>query len=214
MSVLVPNRKQSGFQVFHNLEVLRKEITDFLLRDFGYDTVKQERKLERQFGRRPYEALTEPEKIRYERLASRWVGFDEWFLMDERKYIADCLRGITKHVYMANSIYPIYREELIERRIHQDQAVGLCYDLVQELQYVMETLPVDANAFLRYSKLIQTEINLIKSWRKSDNKKLNVVISDSATNFANANNNGNANNNSASNANGVRPDFTPTFQSR
>ena len=214
MSVLVPNRKESGFQVFHNLEVLRKEITDLLLRDFGYDTAKQARKLERQFGGRPYEELAGPEKLRYERLLDQWAAFDEWFIQDERKYIIDCLRGITKHVYMANSIFPIYQEELIERRIHQDQAIGLCYDLIQELQYAIETLPVDVNVFLRFSKRIQTEINLIKSWRKSDNKKRSVVISDSATNFANANNNGNANNNNASNSNGVRPDFTTAASSR
>ena len=118
----------------------------------------------------------------------------------------NCLREITKEVYIANSIYPTCREELTQRRLHQDEAIGQCYRLVQELQYAIETLPVDVNTFMRFGEMIQTEINLIKGWRKSDNK-FKGAISDSAANFANVNNNGNANYNSASNANGVRPDF-------
>lgn len=78
--------------------------------------------------------------------------------------------NITEEVYVANSIYPTYREELIERRVHQDRAVGQCYRLTQELQYAIETLPVDVNKYLRFAEMIQTEINLLKGWRKSDNK--------------------------------------------
>lgn len=98
------------------------------------------------------------------------TAFAEWFIADERKVIVDCLRNITEEVYVANSIYPTYREELIERRVHQDRAVGQCYRLTQELQYAIETLPVDVNKYLRFAEMIQTEINLLKGWRKSDNK--------------------------------------------
>ena len=122
------------------------------------------------------------------------------------RLIVDCLREITKEVYIANSIYPTCYEELVQRRLHQDEAIGQCYRLTQELQYAIETLPVDVNIFLRFGESIQKEVNLIKGWRKSDNK-FKGAISDTAANFANVNNNGNANYNNASNANGVRPDF-------
>ena len=100
---------------------------------------------------------------------------------------------------------------LVQRRLHQDEAVGQCYRLVQELQYAIETLPVDVNTYTRFGEAIQTEINLIKGWRKSDNK-FKGAISNSASNFANVNNNGNANYNNASNANGVRPDFNSSVK--
>ena len=66
--------------------------------------------------------------------------------------------------------------------------------------------------------MVQDEVNLIKAWRKSDNRLKPLVdraTSDtdpvvSGTNFANCNNNGNCNNNNASNSNGVRPDFDTT----
>ena len=116
----------------------------------------------------------------------------------------DCLREITKEVFLANSIYPTTPEELTRRRLHQDEAVGQCYRLIQELQYAIETLPVNVNAYTRFAEMLETQANLIKGWRKSDNK-FRRAISDTA----NANSNGNYNANNASNANGVRPDFGP-----
>ena len=82
----------------------------------------------------------------------------------------DCLREVTKEVYIANSICPTCYDGLVQRRLHQDEAVGQCYRLVQELQYTIKTLPVDVNTYTRFGEAIQTEINLIKGWRKSDNK--------------------------------------------
>lgn len=211
MSVVKRKRKPSQFEVFHHLYKLRRDITDLLLRDFGYSTRKQEKNLSKRFRNKMYDELTDSEKEQYDRLKKRWTAFDEWFIQDERQVIVDCLREITKHVYIANSIYPTVPEELVQRRIHQDEAIGQCYRLTQELQYAIETLPVDVNVYLRFGDSIQTEINLIKGWRKSDNK-FKGVISASAAYFANVNNNGNANTNNASNSNGVRPEFDPTIK--
>lgn len=211
MSVLKSKRKASQFEVFHHFYKMRKEVTDLLLRDFGYDYNRAENKVAKMFGGRSYTELTPEEKSRYDRLMEKNRAFDEWFIEVERKVIVDCLRSIGENVFLANSIYPTYMEELIERRLCQDKAIGLCYRLTQELQYAIETLPVDVNKYLRFAEMIQTEINLLKGWRKSDNK-FKRAISDSASNFANVNNNGNANYNNASNSNGVRPDFDSVIE--
>lgn len=170
MSVLKNKRKPSQFEVFHHLNKLRREITDLLLRDFGYSRDKAQKRLEKRFGGKRYEELTDQDKSLYDRFKKQWESFDEWFIEDERKAIVDCLRAITKEVYIANSIYPTCPEELVQRRLHQDEAIGHCYDLVQELQYAIETLPVDVNKYTCFGEAIQTEINLIKGWRKADNK--------------------------------------------
>ena len=211
MSVLKSKRKSSQFEVSHHLYKTRKEVTDLLLRDFGYDLERAEKKVEKMFGGRRYEELTPEEKVRYDKLKAKNEAFDTWFIEDERKCVVDCLREITKEVFMANNIYPTVMKELVERRLCQDRAVGQCYRLTQELQYAIETLPVDVNKYTRFADMIQTEINLIKGWRKSDNK-FKRAISDSASNFANVNNNGNANYNNASNSNGVRPDFDSVIE--
>jgi hypothetical protein len=216
---------------------MRKEVTDLLLRDFGYDLERAKKEiLKRNFGGRSYEELNPEEKDRYEKLVEKEQAFADWFIKDERQAVVDCLRTIGEEVFTANSIYPTYIEELIERRLHQDRAIGQCYRLTQELQYAIETLPVDVNKYLRFADMIKDEINFIKGWRKSDNKfkssfvgstvkeqlimllsKIiglleNRAISDSASNFANVNNNGNANYNNASNSNGVRPDFDSVIE--
>lgn len=206
MSVIKSKRKSSQFEVFHHLTKLRKEVTDLLLRDFGYNKRKAEQNIKRKFGGKSYEELTDEEKIIYDRMKQKQDAFNNWFIEDQRKAVVDCLRSIGEHVYVANSIYPTYYEELAERRLHQELAIGQCYRLIQELQYAIETLPVNVNSFLRFGEDIQKEIDLIKGWRKSDNK-LKRAISVPSINFANVNNNGNANDNNASNSNGVRPDF-------
>lgn len=211
MSVLKRKRKQSQFEVFHHLYQTRREITDYLLRDFGYNAQKAEGKLLHRLGIDNPETMTENQREQYEREKRRNEAFAAWFIKDERQVVVDCLREITKEVFLANSIYPTIPEELARRRLHQDEAIGQCYRLIQELQYAIETLPVNVNTYTRFAEMLQTQANLIKGWRKSDNK-FQRALSESAANFANANSNGNCNANNASNANGVRPDFGPAVK--
>lgn len=170
MSVVKRNRKESQFEVYHHLMKMRQEVTDLLLRDFGYNHEKAIKKAQRAFSGRTPEQLSLEDNERYEKLLKRNEAFNEWFIANERQVVIDCLRSITEEVYVANSIYPTYEEELIERRLHQDRAIGQCYRLTQELQYAAETLPVDVNKYLRFAEMIDQEIKLLKAWRKSDNK--------------------------------------------
>lgn len=220
MSVPKSKRKKSQFEVFHSWYQLRKELMDLVFRDFGYSRHKFDKKLEHRFGSKPYDEMSDVDKATYDRYMMRAEAFDEWFLLDSRNTVMKCIREISANIFAANSIYPVYYEELVRRRLHQDEALGWCYILLQELQFAIDTLPVSLEVYARVSKSVEAEIALIKGWRQSDNrfKKLvfnpkmseedkQKVISDSAANFANVNNNGNANYNNASNVNGVRPDF-------
>ena len=162
MSVLKAKRKSSQFEVFHHFYKTRKEITDLLLRDFGYDLERAEKRVAKMFGNKSYEELSPEEKVRYDKLKAKNKAFDDWFIEDERKCVVDCLREITKEVFMANSIYPSVMEELVERRLCQDRAIGQCYRLTQELQYAIETLPVDVNKYLRFADMIRPKSTLSK----------------------------------------------------
>ncbi len=207
MSVLKSKRKPSQFEVFHHFYKMRREVTSLLLRDFGFDLERAEKNIRHTyFTDRSYEELTPEEQHRYDNIMKRYLAFVEWFIADERQSVTDCLRTIGELVFTANSIYPSIKEELVERRLLQDKAIGQCYRLTQELQYAIETLPVDMNKYTRFAELIQTEINLLKGWRKSDNK-FKRAISDSASRFAYVNDTGLAYYNLASYSYGVRPDF-------
>lgn len=210
MSVIKAKRKESQFEVFHQYDIVRREVTNLLLNNFGYSLDRAEKNLSRYFGGRPYEELTPDEKVRYDKAEVKYKAFNDWFIGEEKNTVMFYLRTINEYITTANSIYPIYADELAERRILQEKAIGACYGLTRELQYAIDTLPVDANKYIRFAEMMKYEIALLKGWRKSDNK-FKRVISDSAANFANVNNNGNANYNNASNSNGVRPDFNSTI---
>ena len=177
MSVPIHRREASQFEVFFHLIQLRKDITDLLLRDFGYSLSKAEKALLKQLGGESYEELTDIQKERYDKTKHRNEAFHAWYIYDMRKSIVDALRDIQTCVYVANSIFPYYMEELIERRIWQDKAIGHCNRLLQELDYAIQTLPVDINVYTRFAKSIKHEISLIKGWRKSDNKFVNKIKS-------------------------------------
>lgn len=213
MSVIKAKRKESQFEVFHHLYQMRKEVTNLILFDFGFDFERAVKRVQKRFGK-SVEEMNNDERVRYEKQLKKYLAFSQWFIENERTTVLNILRDITDEVFVANSIYPQYPDELVERRLHQDRAIGQCFALAQELQYAIETLPVDLNKLSRFVEIIKKEINLIKGWRKSDNK-FKRAFSDkscvSGANFANVNGNGNANYNNASNSNGVRPDFDSTI---
>lgn len=203
MSVLKRKRRTSKTEVFHHLYKIRREMTSFLIRDFAFDVNKANRNLLKTFGAQRLNDLSDSNRLAYHNQREHLDKFYSWFIINERKAIIDNIRNINKELIIAEYITinsDISKQQFI---YHKTEAIGWCYQLLQELQYIIETLPVDINKFLPYSTLIQTEISLIKNWTK-----IKGVISDpSSANFANVNSNGNANNNSASNVNGVRPDF-------
>ena len=79
--------------------------------------------------------------------------------------IIDCITKACEYIFTANSI-PSIPEELVERRIYQDKAIGQCYRLLQELQYTIETLPVNINKYISFIEGIEKEIKLLKVGEK------------------------------------------------
>ena len=163
-------RKESQFEVFHHFYRLRKNLTDLLLRDFGYSERKSKDHLEKLFGGRAYDELNENEKNHYDHRFNKTKAFEDWFIVNSRDTVMNCLRNIQEFISSANSIYPTCPEELIERRIYQDKSIGQCHRLLQELQYAIETLPVDISTYIRFAEDIDKQIQLLKGWRKSNTK--------------------------------------------
>lgn len=75
------------------------------------------------------------------------------------------------HIRIANSIYPKYKSELELRRIEQEKAIGLCYDLLTKYQNAMKILNIKDDKYVKEIQHIQHEINSLKRWRTSDNSR-------------------------------------------
>ena len=78
--------------------------------------------------------------------------------------------NLMSNICRANAIYPIYFEELVERQILQDKAIGSCEALYQELEFLIDIYPCRINEVADISKSIAHEINLLRRWKKSNNK--------------------------------------------
>lgn len=170
MAVVKRKRKQSQFEVIHHFYKMRKEMTQTILRDFGYNSNRATKALEKTFGGKVFTELTVDEQKRYSNLEKRNEAFENWFIGHQREVVMDCLTKSTEYIFQANSIYPSIMEEWVERRLLQDKAIGQCYRLLQELQYTIEILPVDISKFSNLIGMIEKEISLLKGWRKSGNK--------------------------------------------
>lgn len=75
------------------------------------------------------------------------------------------------YIRIANSLFPKYQSELEERRIAQEKAIGLCYSLLTVYQLAMYVFEVPDDKYTNEIKNIIHEINCLKSWRTSDNKR-------------------------------------------
>ena len=171
MSVLKNNRGTSELEFYHTAIKLRKEITQNLLRDFGVknrDAVRSKNvqeypKMELFFNK--YTRMQE--EIRTRDVVSE---YPYWLVFRFRDEMMDLLKQLIDNITDANSIYPINLHELEVRRDYQTAAIGACEKMLQELQYIIEVLPADANKLLRYVDMIDKEVALLKGWRKANGK--------------------------------------------
>lgn len=212
MSVPKGRRSETKFEAQHHFYKLRDEVTMLMVRRFGFDTERYEKQIARIRELRKNDPDPEKSVAKYR---EKCDAFNAWFVSKESDAVLEILRNIETNFTIGNSIHPVYYEEYLERRSRMDAAIGNCFALKQEMQYIIRTLPVDMNKFVHYSDAIDEQIRLYRGVRQADNRFLKTINGRplnvaNSTNFANCNANGNANNNNASNSNGVRPDFIST----
>lgn len=148
MSVLKNKRGLSKMEFYHTARKIRRELTEFLRRDFGIHSRNNASKID----------PTLP---------------DDWYDEDMKEIaqnIRMLLRNLMWNITAANTIYAVTKEELQVRRNYQNTAIINCQQLIQELQFCEDALPIKASKLLPYVEAIGFEITLLKGWRKSDNK--------------------------------------------
>ena len=161
------------FLASHHLKILRKEITDLMLLDFGFDKSRRDKEIERYAQRFSY--LENADEV-VERYRKKAEAFQYWFIDHECNKVIEIMQRIVQEFEWGNSIFPTQGPALLmeycERRKHLTDAAGLCNVLKQEIQYIAETLPVDKNKYDRFSEACEYQISLIKGVRQAGNKFL------------------------------------------
>ena len=178
MSVLKNKRTTSNVEFYNNAILLRKQITIFLLKDFG---IKDKVRNLNNFTN--IRNITENDKILLEEFMTKYkLGskiyeeYPVWFLEEERRNIIHLLNELLYDIVHANTIYVRSISEYKTRRKYQTKAISICELLLQEFQYLIDILPININKLEYYIELIIKEIALLKGWRKSDNKILKRLL--------------------------------------
>lgn len=155
MSVLKSKRGLSKMEFYHNARKLRRELTEFLRRNFGVHSRKNASKIN-------------------PTLPDDWYDED---IVDFSKNIRILLRNLVWNITAANTINASSeklveekKKRLSERRGYQNAAIINCQQLIQEFQFCEDSLPINAEKLLPYVESLNLEITLLKGWRKSDNK--------------------------------------------
>lgn len=178
MSVLKNKRTKSNVEFYNNAILLRKQITIFLLKDFGMkDKVRNLNNFT------SIRNITENDKILLEEFMTKYKlsskiyeEYPVWFLEEERRNIIHLLNELLYDIVHANTIYVRSVSEYKTRRKYQTKAISICELLLQEFQYLIDILPININKLEYYIELIIKEIALLKGWRKSDNKILKRLL--------------------------------------
>lgn len=172
MSVLKHNRKSTNFDTYIHALELRRNLMDLILRDFGYKPkpVSEYYPNGRKKTLEVYESDVEKRKKEEE--------FFYWFCADERDYVIRLLRQLEETIQMGNAIFPTNELEYWARRLEQDKCIGICNQIYNELQFIIETLPVDINNYIQYSDAIDEQIRMIKGWRTKDHKRYKHLVKD------------------------------------
>jgi hypothetical protein len=151
--VLKNKRGLSKLEFYHNARKMRKELTMLTLRDFGIHSR----------GAKFKDDTQQPE------------GFYDELLEDFSRNIRHLLRNLMMNITAANTIYPINALEAQTRRQYQTAAIFNCEQLMQEILYCEDVIPVKVSKFVPYIEQIEFEISLLKGWRKA-NKKIEGLI--------------------------------------
>ena len=177
MAVLKNKRALSGLEFYNYAIRLRQEITLLLLRDFGIkDKVRSVKGLSGTAGMEPEDEAKLHELIgKYQNIGTIIEEFPAWWIDKERTNLMEICHRMVMNITQANTIYPMHESKFYDRRNFQNHAIGNCEQLLQEMQYIISIVPVDAQKYMRYVDMIEKEIALLKGWRKSDNKILKRI---------------------------------------
>lgn len=149
MSVLASKRKESREEaIAYSLE-LYDMLIEFMQRSFAIKSREQY-------------ATGKGLEVDYQAYA--------YIMLSTKEQIEKSASLLTANLRAARSLFPTSMHEYEIRRDYLNAGIVNCNQIINSLQRVVGRFNVDLNAYGRYSKAIDREIELIKRWRQRDNK--------------------------------------------
>lgn len=170
LSVLKKDRTLSKLEFYRNANKLRRQILFLMARDFGIKSrIRAPTFYTKKWEADDIKTFTEIlDKYGINKCVDE---FPLWMIEEERKNFNLLIRSMMIHITRSYTIWATTRAEADLRRNSQDLAIADCESLKQELELIVDIFPVKAEKLVHYVEAIDTEIALLKGWRKSDNKR-------------------------------------------
>ena len=172
MSVLKNLRTLSTMQFYMTALDIRREITNWILCDFGYK--KYPRNIVsviRDISLEDQEQINDIYKKYGINVNKEYVSeFPEWYSSSEKKAFNGLCQSLIFDITHANSIYVTNMSEYEERRMYQTKAICTCYCLCAEIACIKNIFNIDLKLVNNLIALISDEIELLRAWRHSDKK--------------------------------------------
>lgn len=89
--------------------------------------------------------------------------------------ILDLLGNIMEAIVSANEIYPTTTEEVTQRKLLQNKAIGCVCNLENELEYLVDLYPEKIRQVIMFVDVIDHEKKLLRRWKQSNSKILKTI---------------------------------------
>ncbi|MBR6045767.1 MAG: hypothetical protein IKP95_12795 [Ruminococcus sp.] len=175
MSVPLSERGISKKKYYDYALKLDDKIVGLLIRDFGLKTICKDLNVFTHKAK-----MNELDKSLFNKLCEVYhlnveTAYPYWLIDHYRTRIMKILEDLIANITTAYSIFANSEREFFDRRHYQWLAISNCEMLLQTMQCVIRQLPVDAEKYMEYVDMIQEEIELLKNWKKSENKILKAI---------------------------------------
>lgn len=175
MSVRKDQRRTSPMEFHHTALKIQAELTGFAETNFGiHPKIRKVKEIKLNPNMTEEQQLYIKELLEendYITKVKSTIEYDDWLMTKHKDKLWSLTSEMMDNIIAANTIYITSYEEYVERRRLQTAAISICYRIFTELQGILCTFNfVDANRIDRYAERINTEIKLLKGWRKSSNQ--------------------------------------------
>ena len=162
-------------EYYRNALRIRKELEDYLLRDFA--TKQRRRNIKQLISNIDYndEKIISDICEKYELPSSRIFKTEtpSWYVEQEQKYLMDLCRSMIRNIISANKIYlcaTTPKTDYYRRRNYQQKALIDIQNIFEELYEMQNQFPTDLNILNKLLGMLDIEDNLIHRWISSEIK--------------------------------------------
>jgi hypothetical protein len=89
--------------------------------------------------------------------------------------ILDLLGNMMESIVNANEIYPTTAEEVMQRKLLQNKAIGYVANIENELEYLVVLYPEKIRQVIMFIDSIDHEKKLLRRWKQSNSKILKKI---------------------------------------